>query len=227
VSGNAGAEFSDGGITRLMQRAGPDAEVARNLAHRAEKWTRFSAVNDAPLRTKSIGWIPKVESTFGSDALAARALQRPGRGTERILHPAAMTMPEPADASRPARESRPEVEDLIADIMAGRRNLDDVVLMLVEQDQAFELAAVLGALSRQPARQVVAALFKPDADDIARLCGAIDLSGDGVGALLTLRAKRLALTPPQVARERRRFEAVDHRAQMLVAPRSNLFAATA
>ena len=30
----------------------------------AEKWTRFSAPNDAPLQRKSIGWIPKVESTF-------------------------------------------------------------------------------------------------------------------------------------------------------------------
>jgi iron(III) transport system substrate-binding protein len=42
------------------------------LAHRAEKWTRFSAPNDAPLEEESIGWIPKVESTFGSDALALR-----------------------------------------------------------------------------------------------------------------------------------------------------------
>ena len=38
------------------------------LAHRAEKWTRFSALSDGPLQTKSIGWIPKVWSTFGSDA---------------------------------------------------------------------------------------------------------------------------------------------------------------
>jgi cytochrome c len=40
-----------------------------SLAHRAEKWTRFSAKNDALLKKVSIGWIPKVVSTFGSDAL--------------------------------------------------------------------------------------------------------------------------------------------------------------
>jgi hypothetical protein len=38
-------------------------------AHRAEKWTRFSAPNDALFPNKvSIGWIPEVEPTFGSDA---------------------------------------------------------------------------------------------------------------------------------------------------------------
>ncbi len=41
------------------------------LEHRAEKWTQFSAPNDALIQEESIGWIPKVDSTFGSDALAA------------------------------------------------------------------------------------------------------------------------------------------------------------
>jgi hypothetical protein len=41
------------------------------LAHRAEKWTRFSASNDALFKERSIGWDPKSEPTFGSDALRA------------------------------------------------------------------------------------------------------------------------------------------------------------
>ena len=40
------------------------------LAHRAEKWARFSASNDALGKKGSIGSIPKVDSTFGSDAVA-------------------------------------------------------------------------------------------------------------------------------------------------------------
>jgi lysophospholipase len=47
-------------------------------AHRAEKWTRFSAPNDAPLEGLSIGSVPKVDSTFGSDALAAEQLDGGG-----------------------------------------------------------------------------------------------------------------------------------------------------
>ena len=47
------------------------------LAHRAEKWIRFSlarpagsAFNDVPAKGRSIGFDPKSGSTFGSDALA-------------------------------------------------------------------------------------------------------------------------------------------------------------
>jgi hypothetical protein len=50
------------------------------LAHRADKWTRLSAQNDALLKRRSIGWIPKVESTFGSDA---RIVQTSGPGFPR------------------------------------------------------------------------------------------------------------------------------------------------
>jgi hypothetical protein len=43
--------------------------IASGRAHRADKWTHFSASNDAPLKEGSIGSIPKGESPFGSDAL--------------------------------------------------------------------------------------------------------------------------------------------------------------
>jgi hypothetical protein len=57
-----------------LSRIYADTGARRNrrnglLSHRAEKWTRFSAPNDASLEEESIGWIPKVDSTFGSDAL--------------------------------------------------------------------------------------------------------------------------------------------------------------
>jgi hypothetical protein len=44
------------------------------LAHRAEKWTRFSAKSDAPIDEEASILIPKVESTFASDALAVPGL---------------------------------------------------------------------------------------------------------------------------------------------------------
>ena len=43
--------------------------VTGGSAHRAEKWPRFSAQNDAPAERRSIGIDPKSGSTFGSDAL--------------------------------------------------------------------------------------------------------------------------------------------------------------
>ncbi len=42
------------------------------FAHRAKKWSRFFAPSDALFKKQSIGWIPKVVSTFGSDASARR-----------------------------------------------------------------------------------------------------------------------------------------------------------
>ena len=45
--------------------------VRTQRAASAKSGYRFSAPNDAPDKRRSIGWIPKVESTFGSDALGA------------------------------------------------------------------------------------------------------------------------------------------------------------
>ncbi len=42
------------------------------IAHRAKKWSRFFVPDDALFKKGSIGWFPKVPSTFGSDALAHR-----------------------------------------------------------------------------------------------------------------------------------------------------------
>ncbi len=43
------------------------------LAHRAKKWIRFFAPGDAPFEERSIGSIPRVETTFGSGVSARRA----------------------------------------------------------------------------------------------------------------------------------------------------------
>lgn len=179
ISGNGGAQFSHQGITRLMERAGQDPDVTRNLAR--------------------------------------RALRRPERQAEHVLRAAPTFKPEPAEPARVSLRPLQELDHLIAEILSGRRILDEVILMLVENDQAFELAAVLGAFAQLQARQVLAALFKPEADDIARLCRAIDLSGNVFGALLTLRAKRLTLTPAQTARERHRYDAGEDAPQLSAA----------
>jgi LPS-assembly lipoprotein len=42
----------------------------KSLAHRAEKWFRFSAPDDVQSQKRSIGSIPKVGFTFGSNAFA-------------------------------------------------------------------------------------------------------------------------------------------------------------
>ncbi|MDF2972199.1 MAG: hypothetical protein K0R61_2649 [Microvirga sp.] len=46
----------------------------RLSAHRAKKWFRFFALNDAPIKESGIGLIPKVVPTFASNALGTAAL---------------------------------------------------------------------------------------------------------------------------------------------------------
>lgn len=46
----------------------------RLSAHRAKKWFRFFALNDAPIKESGIGLIPKVVPTFGINALGTAAL---------------------------------------------------------------------------------------------------------------------------------------------------------
>ncbi|MEZ0170684.1 cobyrinate a,c-diamide synthase [Microvirga sp. TS319] len=65
-------------IDRLLALSGPTRIGADALAHRAKKWPRFFASNDAPFKEWSIGLDPKSGSTFGSDALAL-ALPPPGQ----------------------------------------------------------------------------------------------------------------------------------------------------
>ena len=63
------AALSQEAVSRGLVLVTTEKDAARigTLAHRAEN-VRFSALNDAPLLEQSIGSIPKVASTVGSDA---------------------------------------------------------------------------------------------------------------------------------------------------------------
>jgi hypothetical protein len=93
----------------------PIAPVAENepLAHRADRETRFSltrpfgsASNDASLKDMSIGSMPKVEATFGSDALSipVRALDEKPFGVS--LPPPEAAPAASSVAEAPLKETR-------------------------------------------------------------------------------------------------------------------------
>jgi hypothetical protein len=96
------------------------------LAHRAEKWCRFSltrtsgsALNDAPAKKTSIGWIPKVASTFGSDVSTIQEAPVPtlfrfllvvailaGLGFAAMFALATFVKPDPREITVPVSTSR-------------------------------------------------------------------------------------------------------------------------
>ncbi len=171
VSGNEGANFSDGGLSRLIERGANDIVVGRHLQDR-------------------VGRLPPAQ--------AERVL--------RVTQAAAGAAAQPL--ARQARERRLEVRLLLADLREGRTTIDEVLLTLAEQDRAFDLAQVLGAVAEVEAGPVLRALLQPDVTGIAVACHAAGCTPRGFAGILTLRAQRLGLTPNQLQAERTGYGAI-------------------
>ena len=63
--------------TKRLRLSSARSEPSPCPAHRAEKWTRFSASDDALFKERSIGLNPKSGSTFWSDARLRSARSEP------------------------------------------------------------------------------------------------------------------------------------------------------
>jgi hypothetical protein len=93
--------------------------------------------------------------------------------------------------ARQARKQRFEVRQLIADLAASRRELDDVVTMLAEEDRAFHLAEVFAQAAGISTEQALRVLMQREVSGVAVACRALDLGPDAFRALLSLRGRRL------------------------------------
>ena len=177
VSGNEGASFSDKGLDTLITRSDGDTQVARNLAERSDE-------------------LPATQ--------ARRVLQI---AAQMSLAPAPDVETEVIDASknkqfaRKARERRLEVRLLIADLKEGKREIDDVVTSLCEDDRAFDLAQVISTFSDIPNTQALRALLQKEASGIAVACKAMGLSENGFRHVLEMRASRLGIPAKQIDRD--------------------------
>ncbi|HEY8381834.1 MAG TPA: DUF2336 domain-containing protein [Microvirga sp.] len=162
LSGNPGAQLSEGGVARMLDRSRHDTEVVGQLAQRAA---------------------------------------RPERQAQRVLRLAVQVEQAEAQAARRARRRHSEVNQLIADVLKGRRPLGEAVLLLARQDHAFELAVVIATFAKRSTPEVLRALLKPQADDIVAICAPLRLPVPGYEPLARLRARRLGLGAPERARE--------------------------
>jgi hypothetical protein len=137
----------------------------------------------------------------GDDAEIAGALQRrsdlsPHRA-QRVLRIVEQFSVQgtTADASqslaRQARQQRLEVKLLLADLAAGLRELDDVLIMLAEEDRAYHVAQVLAQVAEITAEQGLRVLMQRDVSGIAVVCKSLEVSGPAFRAILNLRGRRL------------------------------------
>jgi uncharacterized protein (DUF2336 family) len=178
VSGNEGAQFSEGGLDKLIERGGEDIQVARNLAGRADKLPGAQAKR-----------VLQIAAQLSMNNSA------PEYATEVISGEI------PKRVARQAREKRLEVRLLIADLKENRRELDDIVTSLVREDRAFDLAQVLSAVSDIPNAQLLRALLQKEASGIAVACRSAGVGVEAFRSILELRGSRLDLSPSSLERD--------------------------
>jgi uncharacterized protein (DUF2336 family) len=203
VSGNDGAQFSDVGLDKLIERGGEDIQVQKNLAGRSEQLPASQA--------KRVLQIAAQLSMAGGS---------PEYATEIISGDV------PKRVARQAREKRLEVRLLIADLKGGKRQLDDVLASLAREDRAFDLAQVLSTVSDVQNAHVLRALLQKEPSGIAVACRSAGVGREAFQAILELRSSRLGLPASQVGRDVESYEqlpaALSERAMRFLKMRSNV-----
>jgi uncharacterized protein (DUF2336 family) len=183
VSGNEGANFSDGGLGKLIERGGNDIEIAKNLSRRKDSLPATQA--------------KRVLQIAAQISMSASA---PEYGTEIIKD-------EPQKrVVRQAREKRLEVRLLIADLKENKRQLDDVVIALAEEDRAFDIVQVLSTVADIPNPQILRALLQKEASGIAVACRSVGLGAKAFRSVLELRSSRLNLPAGNIEKDMASYE---------------------
>lgn len=162
VSANEGAHFSDKGFDTLLERGGKDAEIGGALARRSDL---------TPNRASRV--LEIVEGLSGGAGLWSKPAD------------------EAATLARRARQQRLEVKLLLADLSAGKRELDEIVTMLAEEDRAYHLAEVIAQASGITNEQALRVLLQRDVSGIAVTCRSLNLGTEAFKSVLELRSRRL------------------------------------
>lgn len=152
VSGNEGAEFSETGFDKLVERGRGDAAIGEALARR-------------------------------SDLTPDRA--------QRVLRIVNEVSGDSTDLARQARQQRRELRLLVADLQAGERKLDEVVLMLAQEDRAVHLAQLMASFADISNEQALRVLLQREVTGAAVLCRLLNLGTAAYRAVLELRGRRL------------------------------------
>jgi uncharacterized protein (DUF2336 family) len=180
VSSNEGAQFSDKGFDTLLARGGGDAEIGNALVRRSD-----------------------LNSARASRVL--RIVEGLSVGSGLWSKPA----DEAATLGRRARQQRLEVKLLLTELAAGKRSLDDVLVMLAEEDRAYHLAETLAQTADITNEQALRVLLQRDVSGIAVTCRSLNVGIEAFKALLDLRARRLLFASQDIETELKGYANLD------------------
>ena len=180
---NMGAEFTAAGLEEIRRRAEKDDDLMNVFVARADLGERLA---------------DGLRETI--ERLAGR--KKPMRApSNRVVE-----MPV---APRPTKPENLGVAALLADLRAGRRGLDEIVVELAKVDRHADLARFLGDFASIDESQILRVMVRADANGIATVARGLGLVPETYAAIVDLRRRKLKFSATQARFERTHYDRVD------------------
>jgi uncharacterized protein (DUF2336 family) len=158
-----------------------------------------------------------IERSRGDRTVESNLAARPERQAQRVLRLAVKAEEAETEPFSDARRRQQQVRTLINDVTRSRRDLEDVIVLVAEDDRAFDLALVLSTFAKLPAAHVLKVLLAPDASGLAVVCRSVNLMPHAYAAILKLRATRLRQDQGRIDRDLERYESPSDPIEMSLA----------
>lgn len=179
---NTGAEFTAAGLEEIRRRAEKDEDLMNVFIARADLGERLA------------------------DGLRETIERLAGRKKPIRTPSARVEAPVPA---RPAKPENSGVAALLADLRAGRRGLDEIVVELAKVDRHADLARFLGDFASIDESQILRVMVRADANGIATVARGLGLVPETYAAIVDLRRRKLKFSATQARFERTHYDRVD------------------
>lgn len=193
VSGNKGAQFSEDGMARMIDRAADDAVLRDNLANRQDL-SREVAEQLLPILPDD-----------AKDRLT-RLFEEDHDKAEKLLDDAQFKAQAESLATR---QDRLDARILIRKIQNGQITLDDAVQQLAQHEQIREIALVLSSVADLPESVANNVLLQVKDEPSIVLCRSIGLSDTTFHKIALVRARKLRLPDSTAHRALAEYKKID------------------
>lgn len=183
LGSNQGAEFTSSGFETLRRRAEKDEDLMNILVARSDLGEKLAA----GLRDTIERFASRRKSSDGPRARVVATQAAP----------------------RDLRPANAGVASLIAELRAGRRNIDDIVVELAKVDRHADLARLLGDFASIDESQILRVMVRADANGIATVARGLGLKTETYAAIVDLRRRKLKFSTTQARFERSHYDRVD------------------
>jgi len=180
IAENVGAELSDVALRHLIHSAEASEPLCRSLVRRPEV-PKADAEHLVRLITRMLQARMKASATPEPAPVPASAL---------------------VEAASKAQSAKIDVSELLAAIKAGTLNVGAAITQLSDDDRFNDLTVLISGLTRVDDVSVMRLLVRADANGIAMMLKALNLSDQAFASVVALRRRRLKTSEAQARYER-------------------------